>query len=199
MQAVPLFEPRGHDSDHIVLINATWSDYQRFLELRGDRSSPRLAYLNGTVELMSPSQEHESIKSIIGRLIEVWCLHFNIEFQTFGSWTLENEETARGVEPDECYVFSAQQKPARPDLVIEVIWTSGGLDKREIYRALEVPEIWFWKRGKITAYVLRGDTYVEQTESERVPGIDLEALASFIDRPTTSQSIREYRNSLATG
>jgi Uma2 family endonuclease len=196
MQSVPLFEPREPDHDQIVLLDATWSDYQRFLELRGDRSSPRFAYLNGRVELMSPSQDHESVKSTLGRLVEVWCLHRNLEFQAFGSWTLENKEAARGVEPDECYVFSAEHKPLRPDLAIEVIWTSGGLDKREIYRALAVPEIWFWKRGTLTVYVLDGDSYVEQAESKTLPGIDLKALASFIDRPTTSQSIREYRASL---
>jgi Uma2 family endonuclease len=196
MQAAPLFEPRARDCDHIVLAFATWSDYQRFIEQRADRSVPRLAYLNGRMELMRPSQDHESIKSTIGALVEVWCLERKIDFQTFGSWTLENEEAARGVGPDECYVFSAQHRPERPDLAIEVIWTSGGLDKREIYHALGVPEIWFWKRGTIRAYVLNGKTYREQTESQALPGIDLKALSTFIDRPTTSQSIREYRASL---
>ena len=43
--------------DHIVLLrDAAWSDYQRILELRGDRSVPRIAYLNGLLELMSPSE-----------------------------------------------------------------------------------------------------------------------------------------------
>ena len=54
----------------------------------------------------------------------------------------------RGVEPDECYVFGDAPDPERPDLAIEVVWTRGGIDKREIYRALGVRELWFWRRGQ---------------------------------------------------
>jgi Uma2 family endonuclease len=179
--------------DHIVLLDATWSDYQRFLELRGQRAVPRLSYLDGVVELTRPSREHESLKSRIGRLVEVWCLERGVEFQALGSWTLENKEKARGLEPDECYIFGAGEEQSRPDLAIEVIWTSGGLDKLEIYRALGVQELWFWRRGALVAYALRGAAYQEVAESEVLPGIDLAALASFLDRPTTSQCMRDYR------
>lgn len=187
-------EPSG---DRIVLLGgATWADYQRLLELRGERCSPRLAYLEGALELMSPSREHEQLKSWIGRLVEVWCLHRGIEFSSYGSWTLESKETERGVEPDECYVLGNVSAPVRPDLAIEVIWTSGGLNKREIYRGLGVRELWTWRRGRFSIFVLRGGTYQEATESEVLPGIDLDDLARFLDRPTTSQAIRDYREAL---
>lgn len=195
-----MFEHREEPADdHIVRLEATWSDYQRFLELRGDRRVPRLSYLDGVVELMSPSREHEVLKSRIGCLVEVWCLERGVEFQTLGSWTLENKQKARGLEPDECYVFSADQEGTRPDLAIEVIWTSGGLDKREIYRALGVPELWFWRRGVITVYALRAGVYEEVAGSEVLPGIDLRSLVTFLDRPTTSQAMRDYRALLASG
>ena len=183
--------------DHIVLLrNAAWSDYQRALELRGDRPVPRLAYMRGGLQLMSPSQDHEAIKSVIGRLVEVWCLERNVEFSPFGSWTLEDKEADRGVEPDECFIFGGRKDAQRPDLAIEVIWTSGGLDKREIYRELGVRELWFWRRGRFTMFALRGERYEEAAGSEVLPGIDLAELATFIDRPTASQAIREYRAAL---
>jgi len=34
----------------VVLYDATWADYQRLLELRGDHSAPRIAYLEGALE-----------------------------------------------------------------------------------------------------------------------------------------------------
>jgi Uma2 family endonuclease len=184
--------------DHIVVIrNAAWSDYQRHQELRGDRPVPRLAYTRGALQLMTPSREHEALKSLIGVLVETWCLERGIEFSIYGSWTLESKELERGIEPDECYVFGgAGGDASRPDLAIEVIWTSGGLDKREIYRALGVREVWFWRRGQLTAHALRTDGYEEITGSEVLPGIDLAVLASFLDRPTASQAIREYRAAL---
>jgi Uma2 family endonuclease len=183
--------------DHIVLLRgAAWSDYQRLLELRGERPVPRLAYLKGTLQLMTPSREHETLKSLIGRLVEVWCLEREVEFSAVGSWTLESKEHERGVEPDECYIFGPSSAASRPDLAIEVIWTSGGLDKREIYRALGVRELWFWRRGKLTPYGLRPDGYEEIGDSQVLPGIDPVELCGYLDRPTASQAIRDYRATL---
>lgn len=185
--------------DHIVILRqSTWADYQRVLEMRGERSTPRLAYLEGALELMSPSREHEALKSNIGRLVEVWCQQNGIEFSPYGSWTLESKESQRGVEPDECYVFGDPAGSVRPELAIEVIWTSGGLDKREIYRALGVREVWFWRRGRIGVHVLHEGAYHESPKSAVLPGIDLDLLASFLDRPTASQAIREYQSALSS-
>jgi len=184
--------------DHIVVLrDATWSDYQRLLELRGERAVPRLAYLEGALELIVPSQEHEEIKSTIGYLVAVWCLERDVTFRAFGSWTLGSQATKRGAEPDECYVFSDDvRKPQRPDLAVEVIWTSGRIDKLDIYRTLGVREVWIWRRGRLTAYTLVGDGYEEIPSSQVLPGIDLVELASFIDRPSASQAMKDYRAAL---
>jgi hypothetical protein len=58
----------------VVLRNATWADYQRMLEMRGDASAPRITYLEGEIEITSPSKDHESIKSTIACLVDAWCL-----------------------------------------------------------------------------------------------------------------------------
>ena len=41
-----------------------------------------------------------------------------------------------------------------------------------------------------------GEAYEEATASVVLPGIDLAELASYLDRPTASQAIREYRAAL---
>jgi Uma2 family endonuclease len=186
-------DDRATEDKIVLLREATWADYQRVLEIRGDHSTPRIAYLEGVLEIMAPSQPHESLKSRIGQLVEVWCLEHAIEFNTYGSWTLENKDERRGAEPDECYVFGEYRETARPDLAIEVVWTSGGVDKLDIYRKLGVREVWFWRRGRLTVHALRGDGYQEISASEILPGIDLTELAAHLDRPTASQAIREYR------
>ena len=180
----------------VVLRGLSWSDYQRQLELRGDRSLPRFAYLEGDLEIMTPSQPHESLTSRIGRLVEVWCLEKGIEFSPYGSWTLQDKETERGVEADECYVFGVEPEADRPHLAIEVVWTSGGLRKLDIYVKLGVREVWFWRKGRITIHVLSGDQYLEAAASSVLPGIDLVQLCTYLDRPTTSQAMREYRAAL---
>lgn len=188
-------EPR---EDHYVhLYGVTWADYLRLLEIRGDRSAPRITYLEGTLEIMSPSRTHEEIKSYIGCLVEAWCLERGIEFTPYGSWTLKNKREKRGAEADECYVFGPEPKrKRRPDLAIEVIWTSGGIDKLNVYRKLGAREVWYWEDGRIGVHVLRGAQYEAAPASEMLPGIDLEQLASFLDRPTASQAIRDYLSAL---
>ena len=183
--------------DHFVhLRGATWQDYERVLAIRGDRSAPRIAYLDGTLEIMSPSRSHESIKSDIGCLVEVWCLERGVEFSTYGSWTLQIKRLKLGLEPDECYVFGSGRDAERPHLAIEVIWTAGGLDKLEAYARLGVREVWHWRRGQIGVHVLHGTRYRRASGSKALPGIDLEQLASFLDRESTSAAMREYRAAL---
>jgi len=191
------------DRDHapcedqfVHLGGVTWADYERLLEIRGDSSAPRITYLEGTLEIMSPSAPHESIKSTIGCLVEVWCLERDIEFTSYGSWTLKSSRKKRGAEPDECYVFGEVPKKKRPDLAIEVIWTYGGIDKLDVYRKLGVPEVWYWDEGRIAVHRLRGERYAAVARSVVLRGIDLEQLATFLDRPTTSRAIRDYRNAL---
>ncbi len=189
-------DERPHEDHRVVLRGVTWADYQRLLEVRGDRSAPRITYLEGVVEIMSPSRSHESIKSILGRLVEVFCLEVGIEFDTYGSWTLEDKEAERGAEPDECYVFGDAPDPDRPDLAIEVVWTSGRIDKLEVYRKLGVKEVWYWRKGEIHPYVLRAGQYKRVARSKALPTLDLVELASFVEHGSTSRAIRAYRTAL---
>lgn len=195
--ALALERDDGPHEDHLVVLgDVTWADDQRIMEIRGDRSAPRISYDDGLLEITSPSKEHESLKSLIGRLVETYCLEAGIELSTYGSWTLEDKALKRGIEPDECYVFGPTRAATRPDLAIEVVWTSGGLGKLDIYRVLGVREVWFWRRGVLTPHVLRDGAYVEVAASEVLPGIDLAQLASFLNRPSTSAAMRAYRDAL---
>jgi Uma2 family endonuclease len=200
-QAVLLAEdvPRPETDSIIVLRGATWADYQRVLELRGESGLPRVAYLEGVLELMSPSLNHEAIKSMLGRLVEAWCFEKGIDITPYGSWTHESKEGSRGVEPDECYVLGADPRPLRCDLAIEVVWSHGGIDKLEIYQKLGVREVWVWQAGSISLYRLRDQRYETLAASEVLPGIDLPQLLGFIDVRPMTRAVREYRAALSRG
>src|SRR5215210_7446494 len=104
---------REHDptteSDHIVVLHdVSWEDYERILEIRGDHSAPRISYLEGEVEIMSPSKDHEVISSHIGHLLEAWCIDRGIEITAAGSWTLKEKRKQRGAEADKCYIFGTE-------------------------------------------------------------------------------------------
>jgi hypothetical protein len=93
-------------------------------------------------------------------------------------------------------VFGEVKNPTRPDLAIEVEWTSGRIDKLDIYRKLGVREIWYDRDGRITPYVLRGERYREVARSKALADIDLAEIAALLDRPTASRAIRDYQRSL---
>jgi Uma2 family endonuclease len=139
----------------VVTYGVPWAHYEAQLALRGDASIPRMAYLDGALELMTPSKDHERVKSYLGRLVEAFALERGIDFSPYGSWTLKSGPKQSGAEPDECYIVGPDQNKEVPDLALEVVWTSGGLDKLEIYRRLGVGEVWIWKDGRITVHALR--------------------------------------------
>src|SRR5260221_7511798 len=83
----PVAQLRLHDDtpreDHMVhLRGVSWEDYERLLEVRGDHSAPRFTYLRGTLEIMSPSKDHEAIKSLIASLLEVRSEEHTSELQS---------------------------------------------------------------------------------------------------------------------
>ena len=61
---------------------------------------------------------------------------------------------------------------------------------------LGVREVWHWIDGQIQVHVLRGTRYEPVAASEALPDIDLVQLVSFLDRPTASRAIRDYRAAL---
>jgi|SRR6478735_2613621 Uma2 family endonuclease len=195
-------ELRKHDEtpvgDQIIVLQGLrWSDYQRLLELRGDGHLQRFAYLEGQLEMMTPSPSRVALTSRIGHLVAAWCLDNGVDFSAYGTWTLEDKATERGVEPDECYVFGTETDARRPHLAIEVIWTSGGIRRLDIYQKLGVREVWFWRRGRMLVHVLVGEHYLEAATSSVLPGIDLLELCAYLDRSTTSEATREYRAALS--
>ncbi len=179
----------------LVTYGVPWSHYETQLALRGERPVPRIAYLEGALELMSPSKEHERIKSYIGRLIEAYALERGIDLSPYGAWTLKSLPNQSGLEPDECYIVGDQSKDT-PDLAIEVVWTSGGIDKLEIYRRLGVGEVWIWKNTHIDVHVLREQRYHRAETSHLFPDLDLELLCSMLDRPTALQAVKAFRDAL---
>lgn len=179
----------------IVFHDVTWEDYERVLDIRGDKSAPRINYLEGELEIMSPSKDHEQIKSFIGRLLEAWCMDRGIEVTPFGSWTLKEQEQHRAAEADECFIFGTAPRE-RPQLAIEVEWSRGSIDKLRIYEKLGVDEVWIWRKGVIQVYALAGEKFAKVERSRLLPDLDLGLLTSMLDRDTLTQAVRDFRRAL---
>jgi Uma2 family endonuclease len=197
---VPLGEHVPNANQRIEMYDVSWQGFETLLALRGERRWPRLAYLDGTVELMGASQQHERIKSMIGRLIEAYCLDRDIYMMPYGSWLQKRKTKKAGVEPDECYIFDAQpQRKNKPDLAIEVVWTSGGIDKLEIYKRLQIAEVWYWENDSLVVYVLGPAGYAKRKASVCVPGLDLELVCKLVACTTVNEAVKKLRAALGRG
>lgn len=191
--APPVSAPSA--DQRITLHDVSWADFELILQIRRDRAGVRLTYLNGALELMSPSVDHEGIKTTIGRLLEAYAEENGLTLNGFGSWTLKNPMRARALEPDECYSLSPG-RPTRPDLAIESIWTAGGIDRLDVYRGLDVREVWFWREGSLEVHELTGDRYERRDRSVLLRDLDLAELARHIDAENQTEAVRRYRQTL---
>jgi Uma2 family endonuclease len=190
----PIATPPAAQDQRVRLHDVDWADYESMLALRGERGSPRIAYLNGELELMSPSVTHEGYKTLLGRLLEAYAEERGIELEGFGSWTVKSQPAQRGAEPDECYVVGPLSGgPRVPDIAIEVVWTAGGIDKLEVYRGLRVPEVWFWKDGALRFFALEGDAYLACPRSRLLPGLDPALIARCMGEESQTQAVRSLR------
>ncbi len=189
--------------DHFVYLHVDWQGYEQLLAMRGESSVPRITYLKGLAELMSPSRYHEIDKKRFARLLETWSEVAGVPLEGYGSWTLKEEAQERGAEADECYTVRrvAKSDDDRPDIAIEVIWTSGGINKLEVYRKLGVREVWFYERGKLRFFALRreaDDVYREIARSEILPELPMDTLLKCMQEPDQTSAVRALRAALTS-
>jgi Uma2 family endonuclease len=181
----------------VLVHNLSWSAYLAMSEALGTAGShARLTYLEGTLEIMSPSRRHEKVKTTIARLVEIYAVESNIDLVGFGSTTYRREARERGLEPDECYCIGDDEDKEVPDIALEVVLTSGGIDKLKVYSGLGVPEVWIWSRGKLQVYERRGDAYAPRPRSAFLPELDLDLVAELVETRGQSAAVREFRERL---
>lgn len=194
--APPLPEPPEGDQ-FVALHRVPWSEYDALCRSREHGSGPRMAYLDGELELMTTGWPHEHEKKLLARVIEAFAEERDLALNGFGSTTYKREPRKAGVEPDECYCVGPRKE--FPDLAIEVVHSSGGVDKLEIHRRLGVREVWFVIEREIYVYRLRAESYRRSTRSLALKGIDLVELGHLLqksDPDDQTATVRAYRRRL---
>lgn len=175
----------------VVLYDVSWATYEHLLADHLDCSSPRFTYDEGTLEIMSPSREHEETNRSIVTLVEALAEEWEIEWINLGSTTFKREDFKRGFEPDTCFYFqNAEQIRGKaeidlqvdppPDLVIEIDITSGSINKLPLYAMLGIPEVWRYVGKRLVLLTLAGGQYVETENSFVLRGLTGDMIYRFI-------------------
>ncbi len=174
-----------------IVSGVSWEGYESLLDELGDSLRYRVTYLDGVIELVSPSRRHERNKSNIGSLVKIYCQEKRIPYFPLGSTTFRKEEKRGGTEPDESYCIGEDKE--FPDIAIEVVVSSGGLDKLEVYKRLGVREVWFFKKNQFEIYALRNNSYEKIDRSEVLPNLDMNLLAQYAVAPNPLEAALEFR------
>ncbi len=181
--------------DEPILIDGlSWREF-KVVEQLLSRPGVRLSFLDGVLEIRRmPGEKHETVKERIGSLLDLYLLQMGIDYQPTGSMTLESPSGLVKREADKSYRLAANRE--FPDLVVEVVVTSGGIDKLEAYKRLQIPEVWFWENGVLRLYSLGDDGYAEVDRSFVLPDLDIVLLARCINIENHLQAMREFRQTI---
>ncbi|GET41184.1 Uma2 family endonuclease [Microseira wollei] len=181
-------------------IRLSWEQFKTLEELFDYTRTIRLTYLDGEVEIMTISTDHETFKCLLAGLLIMFFVEKDISFTPTGSATLQAEERGSSKEPDLSYRFGEERRQRQtPDLVIEIVFTSGTVKKLDYYRRFDVPEVWFWSDGVFTVYRLQESGYEQVTASQILPELDLGWLAQCLQMSEEKEALKLFRNAIQNG
>jgi Uma2 family endonuclease len=175
----------------ILIDELSWREFKAVEQLLS-RPGVRLSFLDGVWEIRRrPGRKHETAKQRISTLVDLYLEYAGIDFTPTGSVTLESETGRVKREADLSYELGPNRE--FPDLAVEVVVTSGGINKLEAYKRLQIPEVWFWENGALRMYSLGADGYAEVDRSFVLPDLDIVLLVRCINIENHLQAMREFK------
>ena len=184
-------------NNHLVLTGITWEKFEQIETTFQDIEGIRFIYLDGELEIiMNLGQEHEYYKRTISLLLEAYCREKRVRFYVGGNATLGNKNITGRKEPDESYIFHS--KKDIPDLIIEVIFTSGNIKILGIYKRIGIPEVWIWEDGLLKIYALENGEYNQVNQSQLLPDLDIQILNQYLDYHDQYDGVTEFIHYLKT-
>jgi Uma2 family endonuclease len=199
----PELEHNDDPEERFSSSGVSWENYEALLLKLKDNSHYRISYLDGVLEIVSPSIRHEKVKKNIAMLLEHFLYKKRINCIPMGSTTFRNKARKAGAEPDECYCIGEEKNV--PDIAIEVNITSGNIEKLETYRRLGVKEVWMWRSNGLSLYHLREETpkqfletcgYEPIPKSEFLPELDILLLERCALITNSLECIDEFEKGL---
>ena len=174
-----------------LLENISWQTFKAMLADMGSSRNTRLAYENGTLEIMAPDMPHENSNRVIEGFVIALCEEIGQEYKRSGSLTLTRDDLERGGEPDSSYYIKNEYLVRNketidlnidppPDLVLEVEYSKPKVDKFKIYAAIGVPEFWQFNGSVLRIYVLNKGQYLEVEQSPTFAQVSAKEIPRFI-------------------
>jgi len=191
----------------VILRDVSWATYVALADESEHRHN-RMAFYRGTLEIMSPSQLHESFGRLIGRLIEAYTEELGIDIHSVASTTFRRADVQSGFEADESYYIGDVDfllgkdeidlsVDRSPDLIVEVDISRSSMSKFGILGAFGVPEVWRFDGESLRMCVHHeGDRYGETEQSSVLSPLSAKELNRFLamrESRSETQILRSFR------
>ena len=204
---VPVRRLQLEPGSAIAIAPISWEEFEAILAELGEQRNSRIIYYQGTLRIMAPMPAHERPHRLIGKIVEILLDAEERDWEDFGSTTFRRKQQQAGLEPDTCfYIQNAAkvrdcmepmdlERDPPPDLAIEADVTSP--TTLDVYQALQIPEVWVYKKSRLAIYVLQAGQYVQSTTSPTFPNQPiLELIPDLVQRALkegSSQVLRQFR------
>jgi Uma2 family endonuclease len=189
------------------------------------RKRMRITYGRGVAEIMVPGSDpaeeapstheelrvlglrHELTKKRLAHLIEGWLCETGGHFVPAGHTTVCRPDRDLGFDADEVYFIQNWKRMVPrlepdftvdpvPDLVLEAAPHARVMDRDAVLAGLNIPEVWRYDAGRLTAHLLGADgRYHESESSLAIPGFPFADVQRFVTTEPEDYGAfnREYR------
>jgi Uma2 family endonuclease len=180
----------------LVLEGISWDTYLQLGAEVGNSRAIRLAYDEGTLEIMSPDYSHEKRASALANIAQTAARGSRMRWANGGIMDMKHPGFKKGVQADACFWFANEPvvrgketidvtvDPA-PELVIEVDITSPSVRKLPFYATIGVAEVWRYRKGAVHVYHLEQGEYVEHDTSLAFPWLPAERITRVVEEFST--------------
>jgi hypothetical protein len=189
----------------IAIPGVDWKVYDVLSDAVGEGSYIRITYDGRDLEIIATSGLHDYFKDLTGVFIHEVSTAMRIPISGSGQTTWKRPELARGLEADQSYYFlpdkilvvgAAIKRRSmdiadfpNPDMAVEIDISPPLADRRSIYKALQVAEIWYFDGNELAIEQLQEDgTYAVAEMSRFLPIRPAEIRRWLVEEDSSNQT-----------
>ena len=180
----------------LTIENISWDTYLNLSAEVGNSRAIRLAYDEGTLEIMSPGFSHEKRSAALINVVQIAARASRMRWANGGIMDMKHPDLKKGAQANACFWF-ADEPVVRgkeeiditvdppPELVIEVDITSPSVRKLPFYAKIGIAEVWRYRKNAVHVYHLEEDEYVAHDASLAFPWLPAERITRIVEEFAT--------------
>lgn len=168
----------------------TWEQFEAIEALMPEVPALRISYLDGSVEFITNSSDHERIKTNLCSLLETYLFNKGLSFIHQSCINVREKDKSVSFEIEESYNIG--KKKELPDIAIEVVMLRSDIDKLEKYKRFNIIEVWFWEDNRLSLYRRQDEKYEQISRSEFLPELEIDLLARCVGMPSRLEARTEF-------